>query len=353
MFDIRDHGGVFGSKKEEPSTARLLGSKVFNNPFGTTFMYGQLIDEDTVELFTPNAADGNKKLTYSTLAIANITSKNTYLNTRRTRFVPFNDYFIEVASGVNFIKIYDKNKNLIKQITLGSTNFTSTPTVNVIYGGDFAFITCQTNDYYGTYVSYRLYRDLTVSSGISTRVFVSNWFPTETTIIGIYDGYLYICDINTGNILKSYTIDVNARISIPYFAKNKYLFSIAAIDAYSNYEKVFVRTFNGTEFTDSEQTAAGHDSNILARPGDENPIIINQKDKSVMYMGQSSSSVKKFRLTKNNKAVLTTSNYGSSFYTGYGFPQFCYDPNKSKVFYIIIPNNDTRSQYKINKYILE
>lgn len=355
MINIRDHGGIFGSGNKEITTARLLGSKTFRNPFSTELLYAELLDDDNIEIFTSTLSKGNKKVRFSDLSISDITSKNTYLNTRKLMFVQFNDYYIELANGVNYIKIYDKNKNLIKQINLGNTNFSNMPRAAVAYGGDFVVITCQTNSYYGTYVVYKLYKDLTTLVGpLSLPNFVYKWFPTNSALIAIYDSKLYICNATTGAIISQTSVGQSQSIVGSFFDIDSYLVADSRDNV--NSETLSIWKFTGSTYVVTEQASGRLDSNAAVTAAQQPDYVMymeNKREQSIFYMSTTSPTIKKFKLNKNDKVVFLHSNSGKIFPISYQVPVIAANTTYSKIFFVIHPSNIDRIQYTIYKFTLE
>lgn len=362
MIDIREHGGNFGGSSKPPiRTATLVAAKTFTNPLGDVSLYGSYIDENNLEIFDRTANPRRKKINFNTLEITDYVSKNTYLNSDFNSYnYEFGEYFINVINGVNYINILDKDKNLVKTVTLGTINFTHVPVCVQNFNKEKMVITVQVDSYNGYYDVYILNKDLTVTTPTQKRLknFVNSWCLTDNGyFIGHYAGYTSLYSKEGSLISDTMTessTDTSCRILTPFRDGNSYLVSAYRNSASDMRDREVLRVVTVRNNAIKMELVIRNPTYTHAS---SLPIckFLTEKNTSILIVGLYSNDCISYSLDKKiTKPLLTFSDIGYSNSGTIGYILFDYRNKSKKEFFALMQaSSSTNQSYIIAKYITE
>lgn len=211
MFDIREHGGIFGGKlsnKPNYIGIRLLSTKTVSGlSTGGYRCIPYYFDKDTILLSPYLSTGSNYKYKFSDSSLTSVaTGHDTNSNTLPKARV--GDYWWCVDYSSKKIYVYTSSWVLLKTLSLSTSNTYKRPAEIVATpSGDRVTITICYDDYNGLYEVF-VYNGLTSTQLYklsSLRAFVTKWFITSSNIlIGGYGEYVYYYNASTGAQVGSY-----------------------------------------------------------------------------------------------------------------------------------------------------
>jgi len=353
MIDIRDHGGNFGGRRKTPTAVKFISSKDMVNPFGNTSgIRGSIIDDNTLDVYQWGTL-GNKSLNFETLEKADIVSTNSYLS---DNFYIFGEYFIETIQASNIIKIYNKDKVFIKQMTLGMPIVVSKPVLHASPDNSYALINAYYDDYMGYIKVFKLDSNLTLSAGVDVLRGAHSWMPLSPTkmISVINDGYARIAPINTGVVEVQLKLTPNTiSMAGPFLKLGRFLLRDYRADTTGNFERLYLYEYDGVNFKQiSDALSIGYMPLTIPSVKSSPPLLVDPVERSVLYMGQIVTFVKKYTWFEDNITTLNAQVVQPPYYVVNSSQVFAYDFSKSKYFYAISSERPSPGRVTIIKLML-
>lgn len=315
--------GVIGLAKPTMKTTTLVQQKQWNNPWGTSSILINYIDEDNVEVLEVVANGRKLKLNFSTMSTdTTYTSPNTKddSNWNNGTLHDFYPYIVRVNTGINYIDVLDFDKNLIKRLTVTNT-FDGIPSVRVNFAKTKIVVTGRIDSYYSYYDTYIIdMATWTITHGpFRLETGVSDYILLENNLLLCYVyPYVKLYDLN-GNYAGATSIggvstDI-VRLVSPIVNGYSALFIVRRND--SSTEKVSVLTVSTTKAVTNKIELSKAFGDLLFYDIPYGTIYWNEWGKSFLYFNHTSSTAILYEVNSNiSKYVygISPTGWGSSNY---------------------------------------